>query len=432
MKVLLVSHTCFSTYNNMGKTFLTLFSSFRKEELCQLYIYPSLPDVDVCESYYRVTDKEMLKSLCSFAKPGGVLEFSVPESGKTAEWDDPSDAAIYRNKRNSTPVIRLLRDAMWKIGCWYTPALRRWVEEQKPDCVFLAPGYAGFIYDIAIRISRDYHLPIAVYICDDYYFVRKPDNLIGRWQLVRLRKKTDLLMHQAKRLVTISEEMKTAYSGYFKIPTDVVMTGAERECLKETVHNESSRVIAYFGNLARNRVDSVAEIGRLLDRLNEEKGLLCELRLYTPELDEQMRRGMENIQSVRLMKFVQGAALAQAMGEADVLLHTEAFDAENADLVKYSVSTKIADSLASGIPLLAYGPENVASMAHLIRNDCAIVATSKEDLPEALKTALFDGDRRRTVSENAMQTAKKYHQKEQNSRKLRQILELVQENHCHE
>lgn len=41
MKVLLLSHNPVTTYNNMGKTFLSLFSAFRPEELCQLYLYPA-------------------------------------------------------------------------------------------------------------------------------------------------------------------------------------------------------------------------------------------------------------------------------------------------------------------------------------------------------------------------------------------------------
>ena len=44
MKVLLLSHNPVTTYNNMGKTFLSLFSAFRPEELCQLYLYPAVPD----------------------------------------------------------------------------------------------------------------------------------------------------------------------------------------------------------------------------------------------------------------------------------------------------------------------------------------------------------------------------------------------------
>ena len=39
MKVLIISHLPVATQNNMGKTFLSLFSAFEREELCQMYIY---------------------------------------------------------------------------------------------------------------------------------------------------------------------------------------------------------------------------------------------------------------------------------------------------------------------------------------------------------------------------------------------------------
>ena len=70
MKVLIISHTSLNTHNNMGKTLSTLFSSFDRSELCQLYIYPMMPDVDQCDSYYRVTDKDVLKGLLTLRVNG--------------------------------------------------------------------------------------------------------------------------------------------------------------------------------------------------------------------------------------------------------------------------------------------------------------------------------------------------------------------------
>ena len=52
MKVLLVSHNCFSKTQNMGKTFASLFSNFKKEELMQLYLYPTIPNIDICDNYF--------------------------------------------------------------------------------------------------------------------------------------------------------------------------------------------------------------------------------------------------------------------------------------------------------------------------------------------------------------------------------------------
>lgn len=427
MKILIISHTCFSTYNNMGKTFLSLFSSFGKEELCQLYIYPSLPDVDVCSAYYRVTDKDVLKSLLTLGRPGGPLEPEGLAFGKPAPLENPEDAVLYRNKRNSTGAVRLMRDAMWKLGRWYTPALRQWVEQQKPDCIFLAPGYAEFIYDIALKISREHALPIVTYLCDDYYFVREPKDLPGRWQLSRLQKKTDALMERMDSLITICEEMKTAYTRRFPVPAQVIMTGYDRERPERKVVPGEDRVITYFGNLSLNRDDALAEIGQALDRINTTSGTDWRLELYTPPMEEQTRKKFAEILCVHMKGFVTGEAFDRAVSGSDLLLHVEAFDEETADLVKHSVSTKIADSLASGIPLLAYGPPDVASMAHLIRHGCAFTAAEPAELEQVLYAALTDVQARTAVLDNAARTARSCHNRERNSLMLRHIFEELHE-----
>lgn len=73
MKVLIISHNPISTYQSMGKSMRALFSAFRTEELCQLYLYPTIPDVKQCASCYRVTDKDVLGSLFFLARgQGGV------------------------------------------------------------------------------------------------------------------------------------------------------------------------------------------------------------------------------------------------------------------------------------------------------------------------------------------------------------------------
>ena len=101
----------------------------------------------------------------------------------------------------------------------------------------------------------------------------------------------------------------------------------------------------------------------------------------------------------------------------------EAFDPESIDKVRNSVSTKIADSLASGVPLVAYGPEEVSSMKHLMRHSCALTAIGPADLRQTLLRAFTDGAARRRAVENALATAETYHDSAVNSRVLKEILE---------
>ena len=126
--------------------------------------------------------------------------------------------------------------------------------------------------------------------------------------------------------------------------------------------------------------------------------------------------------------FVTGTESDEAFREAQLLLHTEAFDEASRDFTKHSVSTKIADSLASGIPLLAYGPEEISSMQHLLRNGCAITATSREELHKKLLTALEDGDARYLAAKNGILTAKRYHDAVSTGLKLKNIVRDVLNN----
>lgn len=423
MKVLIISHNCFSTYNNMGITLCSLFSQFRKEELCQLYIYPSLPDVDICGSYYRITDKDILRSGVFLKAPGGPVNTEHLKFGGGAAFEHARDAAVYRRKGNADPAVRILRDALWSASRWYSPQLRRWIGQEKPTCIFLAPGYAKFIYDVAMKISEDFALPIVTYICDDYYFLKEPETVLGRMQLSALQKKTDRLMAKTRHLVAICQEIRGCYTRRFGVEASVIMTGAAMERQSVDPRKDGPVVISYLGNIRNNRSVTLAEIGRTLADIARESGTHCVLDVYTSEKDPQILARLEGCETIRLHDFVSGQALGQVFRNSDLLLHTEAFDAENVDLVKHSVSTKIAESLASGVPLIAYGPEEIASMGHLIRNQCAFTATSARELRPMLERALFDPGAREAILERATETAEKFHNQENNGALLYQLLQ---------
>lgn len=423
MKVLIVSHNCLSTYSNMGKTLLSLFGKLSKSELCQLYIYPSVTDVDVCGSYYRVTDKDILRSFLSFRGPGKEIDPAYLTFGNAVPYEDPQDAVVYGNKRNVTPFARIARDAMWKLSRWYTKDLQRWLDRENPTCIFLAPGYAKFIYDIALRIAKERGIPIVSYICDDYYFVKQPEGPVARMQLLLLKKKIEELMQKSTSLVVICEELKTAYGDFFDIPTEVIMTASGISTLA-LPRTECKPIyeISYFGNLKCNRYTALAEFAGALNALNKDRDTKYILNVYTPEIDQNILSLLERTSCVRIKGFVSGNLFVQAMAHSDYLLHAEAFDEASIDLVKNSISTKIAESLASGIPLIAYGPAEIASIQHLVRNDCALVITQPEDL-RAVLTSAEDPEICKKVVEAACKTAHQLHSQEKNGEQIRRLLQ---------
>ena len=209
MKVLIISHNVISTTNNMGKTLQSLFSAFKNEELCQLFIHPMLPDIDKCSSYYCISDEEVLRNVFGGKKPGHVLDKKIVFGDQKGVTFVSSDTYESARKNNMSSLKLLLRDFMWNLSKWDNLCLEQWLEEEKPTCIFLAPGYAKFIYDIALKISSKLDIPIITYICDDYYFLNKPKGILDKLQLKLLQKKTDELFEKTVHLIAICEEIKT-------------------------------------------------------------------------------------------------------------------------------------------------------------------------------------------------------------------------------
>lgn len=418
MKVLLISHNPFSTYQSMGKTFASLFSSFRKEELCQLYIFPSFPDIDAAESYYRITDRDAIKRICPAVHAGGEVAVHAYQGSMIA---NETDRKIYTKSSNQAPLKRLLRDVIWKLSRWYSADLQQWLDRESPTCIFLAPGYAKFIYDIALTISRRRNIPIITYICDDNYFLNRPGTLLGQIQLDLLQRKTRQIMDCSKLVVSISREIADQYSRTFSVNSEVIMTGAGFDVAQTAVVTDI-KAFSYFGNLDLNRDKSLADIGRVLDEINEQCGKTYCLNVYTRS---EVPVAFADVKSIRMCGFLAGDAFIHAFQNAGCLVHVEAFDEKSIDLVKGSVSTKIADSLASGIPLLAYGPAGVASMEHLRRNNCAFLAGDYESLKLIIGELLTDFEKRKIILGNALRTARHYHVSDTNSIHLRSMIQQI-------
>lgn len=424
MKVLLISHNPISTQSNMGKTFLSLFSQFDRQELCQLYIYPVIPNSHRCASYFRITDKEALNAVFLRNKAGGQIpeERICDEQGM---YEHQEDQSFYKSRKNKSAMRRLLRDAMWAASPWNNRQLRAWLDREAPDCIFVAPGVAKFLYNFALKIAKMRSIPIVTYICDEYYFVREPESVLDRLRLKLLRGKMEELIGKSSHLVVISEEMHREYARHFGVETTTLMTGATAPAADRPKRGPERKNLCYFGNIRCNRYVPLEEIGRMLDDINREKGTAYRLKIFTAEKDPQILELFKARESVELCGFVTGDAFEEALGQADLLLHTEAFDEQSMDFTQHSISTKIADSLASGIPLVAYGPESISSMGHLLRHECAITATSADQLRDTLLRAFGDADAGRTAAEKAIAVAKRFHDSAETSSRLREIMERV-------
>lgn len=420
MKVLVVSHNSMSCNSNMGKTVLSYFPGGRQIETAQFYIHSEIPtDGSVCRNYYRFTDKDAIRSLNPFATYGTVFTAAdIRPELVTARTDSGLLSKIYRMGEKRTAFIYTARNILWKLSRWNTPQLWKWVDDFSPDVVFFASGDYGFMYDIARKVAEHVNKPLAVACVDDYYlYNRNADSLLGRLQHRLFLKTVHKTMARADRIFTICESLKEAYEKLFQKPCFVLHTAAS--AMAEPIDTVRSGQISYLGNLSLGRAEQLAAMGRAVRQHNGW------IDVYSQERNPEFLKGLTEENGIRFHGAVSAEEVLRIMTSSMVVIHTESFEARFQNITRYSVSTKIADSLMNGPCIVAYGPEGIASIDYLKENRAAYVISDPVDLEAGLREILSDAALRDEIVSNARALAAKNHHPQTNPANVCKWLDAV-------
>lgn len=426
MKVLIISHTCISKMGNMGKTLLSYFSDFQPEEMAQFYIHSEVPtDDSLCWNYYRFTDQDAIKSLTRLKKYGRIFhKEDIQTRRKLSRTDSGVTGAVYQMGRKRTAGIFAARNTLWKLSKWDTKAFWNWVDDFAPDVIFFASGDYSFAYDIALAVADHTGKPLVVLCVDDFYLHnRNGATALGKLTHAAFMKKVRRTMDRASQILVISESMKQEYDRLFGKTCRVLHTSAER---KEIPVREQ-RQLSYMGNLGLNRHLQLIRMGRALMELNLENGPRM-IDVYSGERNPEILKELTEENGIRFHGMVGQEEILDIMGRSMAVIHTEDFASETTNIVRFSVSTKIAESLMYGPCLVAFGPGEIASMDYLKRNGAAYTICDPQSLSAGLKEVLTDETLRKQIVEKARILANKNHSADTNSHNVRQWLEEAIQN----
>lgn len=421
MRVLIVSHNVFSRTNNMGKTLLSYFRDFRPDEIAQFYIHSEIPtDDSICHRYYRFTDKDALKSLFSFRRRGRIFtKDDIQTDRVSARTDTGLVGSVYQMGRKRTALIYGLRNLLWKPRRWNTPELKQWVLDFDPDIIFFASGDYAFMYDVARTIADLAGKPLAVCCMDDYYLHdRNKKSLLGPAVHRSFMKTVRKTMDRAGILFTICDAMRQEYGAMFGKPCHVLHTAAGFRELEMTA---DASQISYIGNLDFLRYLQLVRLGRALKNIQGDT-IPNRIDVYSPETNPEILKVLTGENGIRFHGPIPADEVLRVMERSMAVIHTESFDREMQDQVRFSVSTKIAESLMYGPCLLAFGPEGIASMDYLKCHRAAFTITDPDTLEEQLARFLQDEALRQQILQNARALAMENHHSDVNSAKVRQWL----------
>lgn len=425
MKVLVLSSAAWSDDNCFGNCFSNLFGGMEELEIANIACRAGRPTEKLVTRCFQITEKSLLNNLKSKANPSGREIQIPPENLKDTQQEDFPLRKFGQKKR--WQILFWGRDLIWAAGRWKSPELRRFLDDFGPDLIFQPIYEAGYLNDIAQYIKAYTKAPMIGYISDDCYTLKRLSFSPLYW-LDRLhkRKKVKQTIEQCELLYVISRIQQEEYAQCFSVDCKVLTKHADFDAapaLKKTYHHPLQLV--YTGNIGTNRWKSLKIIADVLESLNE-KGIRAQLRIYTATpFSKKMKKALARGESSLLMGSVSAGIVPELQRNADILVHVEPLDLKHKLMVRHSFSTKIVDYLKAARPVLAVGPKDVASIDHLIRNDCAIAAEDKAELERKLRDILRDTEALETLAVNAYKCGGNHHNRRVLQAMLRQDMERI-------
>lgn len=407
-RVLVVSMNAFSYGNtNNGKVLSQYFSEWDPDCLAQFFVANETPDFPVCRNYYRVTDKQALRSFVNGKKYGKRLTAATESAAPVSAAGD--------GKRS--PLKRLIRDTVWNARRWWGKDFDRFIDEFDPELVLVMVGGSSFIPNIALRIAKKRHLPLVIYNTESYYFDRpgKGDGLLYRLYRAEGNRALRKLMAYSSHEIYLNDSLNRLYEQAFGKRGSVIYQSTE---VTATAHKKNTPPrFAYAGNLGLNRHHSLIEIGRALQTISPD----YVLDVYGGAGDT-VTNELNAARGIRYHGRVPYERVIEVVQNSDFLLHVESFDPAVSEKLRTAFTTKIGDSLASGNCFIVYAPEGLACVDYLKAHDCACVITDPDTLHDRLSQLINEESLQQRYIQNALTTASRNHDTQRNAETMREIL----------
>lgn len=416
IRLLVISNNSLSNNNSNGRTLAGFLRYWDKKKIAQIYISGELPQSDVCENFFRITDRDVLKGFSHPNNVGNTVGNDVCES---------TDKAQARGGVKKSIFTIMGRDILWNTGIWYGKKLKKWIDSFNPQAILFFAGESTFTFNMTLIIAKKYNLPIIVFNTEGYYFKDKC-YLAGSKASAMLYplfhrafvNSFNRLMKRAKYIIHANNKLKNDFDKCFDVPSLALYTSTNVEKTDFKPIGAQPR-ISYLGNLGVGRNISLCELADALQGINKD----YKLDIYGKIPNDEVQNAFDNCGGINYKGVVSYDEVVRIMHESDLLVHTENFSKFTVRDLKYAFTTKIADSLACGRCFFVYAPKELACAEYL--KDITCVASDKSELKEKLSELFANEELQRKYVSASLEAAEKNHRTDKNCEIFEEIVEKV-------
>ncbi len=437
MKILLITAEEWNDYVYGNGVLTNWFTGF-DAEFAQIYTSPGLPSNKVCNKYFQIDERQMVKSLYSNTKAGREVKMPTNEREQDAAKSNAQRKGIYGLFKKlslwmHTPIV-MLQDFIWITGRYDKVALQLFIDGYKPDVVFCPQLGNPKMWRLEKLVKSMTNAPFIAFTGDDeasYQQVNKsPLFWLRRWYCHNgLKNSVKIFSHYFMH----SKEQAQDYTNEYGVPTSTLYKCGDfsNEFVKKSVGSPIRLV--YAGRLYCNRWKTLVEIGKALHEINKH-GERMVLDIYTQEaLTNEQRKALSPENSVYMKGSVNPQQLKEVYRNADIALHVESMDKKNRLATRVSFSTKIIDLMASSCAILAVCWNRHCGYQYLRDNDAAFCVDNYSDILPMLQRIVDNPSLVQNYAQKAYECGRKNHTREKIQKQIRdKFEELIAKKHANE
>jgi len=366
--------------NSEGEDGKALFGDFRKPEppVSQAALVPLAQSREHGLPRLLMVDSTPLGHASATGQLKKTYLEEWPDASFLQVWMDAQGLHLLR-KHGGTPRANPTAHAV--------DAIVRQCLAFRPDVVYFRPVDAAQLFEVVEALLEKIEVPLVLHMMDDWPArLRNSDPAAGEALEGRLQR----LVDASQVRIGISTAMAEAYSERYGGDWQVLANGADPSrypALPKPARVEGQPfVIRYMGALADDMTyTSVCDVARVVSRLSARLPLRFEI--HTMEWCRgKAEQDLGELPGVVISGLVPKDRYEAVLGSADALLIAYNFDEHSVAYIGYSLANKMPECLASGSPVLAYGPRGVATIDYLAEAGVAEIVPERNErqLEEAL------------------------------------------------
>jgi glycosyltransferase involved in cell wall biosynthesis len=225
----------------------------------------------------------------------------------------------------------------------------------------------------------------------------------------------DNVVANAKVRLAICDAMAEAYQRRWRQPFYAVQNAVDLTAVSPGNPQRDPALpmrLGYIGSIfSYAQSQSLADIAQSVARLAS-GGRALTLDIFSPlHLAEPFRGSLEIHPAIRLHDTIaDDAAFFAKLSELSAMVLPVNFDPVSVAYIRYSMPTKVPAYLASGTPILAYGPPDTAQIAYAAREGWGLVVGHRDPrlLDEAIAALQDDNALRARLSDRAREIASRH------------------------